>query len=323
MNLLICYTPLQILIATKLIESSKIKGVNTFFIYYNYNKTVKTDFYCAKLREMCRDGIEINKRFSFGLLMKLRFLLRNKIFDEVYLASVNDRIAHYILSFITFDKLYTYDDGTANIFKNSFFYENDKSQSSLKSLGHYILGRKFYLQDIISKSYKHYTIYNNKKNIIDNIEYIDILSTIASTTLDNNIEKECNVVIGSVLPEILVPNAPLSVVSRKIKVFVRSLENVTYICHPRDKSTEFDDYTLNKHLIFEDIISQLLMEYQKINLYGFVSSAHFNILNINTDRVNCFVFVSGLLKEKYAGLTNVAISEGSKTFDFDKVDVNG
>ena len=175
MNLIICYTPLQVLIAERIIDlypNEKFYGVMLCSA-----KNAKFDYYGQRLAQKCDRFFKMDQHIDrFNLLkeiISLRVKFAFKKFDKVFVASINDIQIQFILSSIRFNAFYTFDDGTANIIKNSLYYINEKIPSWKKMIWNFI-GIDSYMEDIKKSSKKHYTLYENVSNIIENTEYLKL-----------------------------------------------------------------------------------------------------------------------------------------------------
>lgn len=50
----------------------------------------------------------------------------SKTYSEVYLSSIDNKYVQLIVSKLNYARLYTFDDGTANIIKSSAYYQEEK-----------------------------------------------------------------------------------------------------------------------------------------------------------------------------------------------------
>ncbi|HCQ9872952.1 TPA: hypothetical protein OMQ57_003745, partial [Acinetobacter baumannii] len=79
-----------------------------------------------------------------------------------------------LFSVLKYEKLYTFDDGLANLNYDGSYYRNEELSFTRRMLWH-LVGVKTLVQNIRDKVKMHYTIYNDKKNIVSNTEYISLL----------------------------------------------------------------------------------------------------------------------------------------------------
>ncbi|MFQ9134180.1 MAG: glycosyltransferase family 52 [Haemophilus parainfluenzae] len=59
--------------------------------------------------------------------MYYKIKLFNKKFDKIFVANIENILIQSIISSLKFNELITFDDGTANILKNSMLYQNNES----------------------------------------------------------------------------------------------------------------------------------------------------------------------------------------------------
>ncbi|WP_447722394.1 glycosyltransferase family 52 [Edwardsiella tarda] len=82
---------------------------------------------------------------------------------------------HYVLLYVSFENVKTFDDGTLNISYDGHYYnERLKNNRLLNRVAHKVLHRRYDMERIKSQAIKHYTIYQNMDNIIKNIEFIEV-----------------------------------------------------------------------------------------------------------------------------------------------------
>ncbi|QGU42289.1 glycosyltransferase family 52 [Escherichia coli] len=286
MDLVICNTPLQVLQIENLLKLGILKKNNFELIFFVYNETEKLTYYYNRLKKMSSNSIYYKyKKFPF-YVYDLKKIFKGKIYNSIYTASIDNKLNHYILSFSIFKGLYTIDDGTANIWRNSSYYVENKNM--IKSLLHYSLGCKFDLVKTKEKIKKHYTIYKDQPNIIENTIYNEMFT---STKKSNFTSKSINIFLGTVYEEVTLKKEDLI---HTLDSFL-SQRNFYYIPHPRDNEHYFKNVLyIESEKISEEIISNMLDEYCNINLYGFGSSVQFNLLHI--DGINNFQLVSSHLK---------------------------
>ena len=190
-NIIICCTPLQIIIAEHIINLRKNEKFLVFIIAPE--KNTKYFFYYKKLHtKNIEDVIYFEKRKKYyctkliniiinTIRLILTYLKNNKnrgIIRDVYIASINSLDIKILLKYIKFKNIKTFDDGFANLYPySSFYYEAIYKTYLLNLCGFFSLDKIKFLSKV------HYTIYENQSNIIDNTQYIDII-------INNNYKKE-------------------------------------------------------------------------------------------------------------------------------------
>ncbi|EII6282559.1 hypothetical protein LHQ35_005347, partial [Escherichia coli] len=174
-SLFICVTPLQMLIAEKIID--KTRPVNIEIIVLAYQKNDKYMHYIKRLEKKCTNFTVLavtpkNKLVTVIAFAKLHTILNknmSKTYSEVYLSSIDNKYVQLIVSKLNYARLYTFDDGTANIIKSSAYYQEEKKTLKTNIL-RWIFGINKGLQEIKSEICKHYTIYPSVSNIVSNTE---------------------------------------------------------------------------------------------------------------------------------------------------------
>ncbi|HIF9439594.1 TPA: glycosyltransferase family 52 [Photobacterium damselae] len=287
MDLVICSTPLQILQIKKLIDKEIINKFE-FFCFSEPSEQIKYYFEMLKVTS-CKNAIfyEPKKRFPFYVYY-LKKIFKGKKYGNVYFANIDNIYCQYILSFVSFDKIITIDDGTLNLYYDGSFYKEKRSNTN--KLIYNIFGCKYNLRDVKKNIYKHYSIFKNKQNIAKNIDNIDLFN--ATEKIKN--KKEINVLLGTVYSHISDNSIELL---NKLECFFKCVDFI-YIPHPRDSMFKFDNAkNIDGLNIAEDKIIKLLKEYETINLYGFNSSAQINLSGVSG--IRNYVFKSKLINFNY------------------------
>lgn len=290
MNLVVCFTPLQVLIAIQVIESENIDYNNVHFVYFSPIMDLKHQKYYFKIASRAKKSTYIGDVYSFRLLRNIKKLFGSSRFDNVLLASIDDSITHYLLSYTNFNNLITFDDGLGNILKTgSYFVKHHRNTFKKRffSIIHLILGRKYYLDDVKHRVDRHYTIYKHFENCIQNPIPISLFN-FESLTL--NPRKSIDVFLGTIYKEI-VTHGNEKLLKDEVINFIESFSSKpVYIPHPRALDEEFKKYELESEYIAENIVLDYLNDGFVVNLYGFASSCQFNLSDVKN--VNIFVLDS-------------------------------
>lgn len=270
MNLIICCTPLQVLIAEKIIDMNPEKqffGVmlhtveNKKFDYYKQRLQAKTDGFFSMVQHndrwnLLKEIVQLKARFS------------GKQFDTVYFANFPELHIQFLLSAIEFKQLNTFDDGTVNIVKHSHFL-NDDPDTLVRKFINKVLGNKYSTATLRSLSTQHYTIYPDFPNIMPN--------TVAVNLMDNSIavsesSESVNILLGQ--PVYNDNSQDIELAQKAIKQF-----NIHYyLPHPREKYQVEQVKYIDTPLILEDYIAQEFSD-RKCCVYTYCSSAILNIMN--------------------------------------------
>lgn len=302
-SLIMCVTPLQMLIAEKIIHKFKDQKFDVIVVALADNE--KYRYYYKKLEKIsCNSFYYVPKDGFLGFLEYINVLKKNGFagkYTNCFLASIDSRHFQYIISKNKNTNLYTFDDGTANIIKNSVYYINEKIPSWKKMIWNFI-GIDSYMEDIIKSSKKHYSLYENVSNIVENTEYLKLFESSKSKSEST---KKINIYLGQ----------PLIEISDKFteQYILKTLDNLQidyYFPHPREKVIPKGKFEIIlTPLIFEDYLIEYLAENKtvEINLYSYISSAVLNVKGL--DRVNVKYIYDNYLIEKYKDFYGFVESE--------------
>lgn len=286
-NLIICTTPLQMMIADKIIELKPDESFDLLVIAQQDNE--KYEYYFNQIKKNCinsmyyplRQGIRGFSEFLLRIYLKKL----NKNYDSVYLSSIDSSYCKFILSRNKSSKVFTFDDGTANISESSTYY-TEKSTRLAKRLAYSIFNINESMGSIKDRSLLHYTIYKNIPNIIEDTYYINLFESQKnnSTNSTKNL-KEVNIFLGQPYGEVPSSYSEESLV----KLLEEKLYINLYFPHPRETSPPTGKYKLVRtNLIFEDYIRSYLKDHEnvQINVFTFISSAILNLEGYNRVETN-------------------------------------
>lgn len=270
MNLIICCTPLQVLIAEKIIDMNPEKQFFGVMLHTVENK--KFDYYKQRLQAKTNgffSMVQHNDRWNLlKEIVQLKARFSGKQFDTVYFANFPELHIQFLLSAIEFKQLNTFDDGTVNIVKHSHFL-NDDPDTLVRKFINKVLGNKYSTATLRSLSTQHYTIYPDFPNIMPN--------TVAVNLMDNSIavsesSESVNILLGQPVYNDNSQNIELA--QKAIKQF-----NIHYyLPHPREKYQVEQVKYIDTPLILEDYIAQEFSD-RKCCVYTYCSSAILNIMN--------------------------------------------
>ncbi|MFW1923300.1 glycosyltransferase family 52 [Acinetobacter geminorum] len=316
-SLFICMTPLQILIARSIIISNKIMNYSFLIFYYNDNNKYK--YYIDLLK---REGVEvsiykIDSKTKIERLFEIwkvkKFIKQNKLvnFYNIYVSSVDNTLIHAALQKLRFINLYTYDDGLANLYSNSSYYLD--KESKIQKIIKIFLGIRWSLGLIKDKSLKHYSIYKNRKNIIEKLAYIDLIPSSGILKIQTKERKELKLYIGQPLYEID------SCFTRDfLKNALQKCGVEYYFPHPRE-SIQYEDFKyIESNLILEDFYAELSERYN-VQLYTFFSTAVLNIKMIDPKQ-NSFILYNDKLRRDFKNLYKVFDGEVKSFVDIGEID---
>lgn len=228
-SLFLCVTPLQARICLKIIELEKVKNFD--IIYYATQISETAEAYYRKLKEIAVNAIIIEIKNAKDLLKSNFFLphpfLNKNNYNRIYLASIDNILFKNIIKKNKKSKIYTFDDGTANIFKESNYFNSEyigKSKKQIIFLKIFNLPTK---SEIFEKSLQHYTIFNN----FENKAIKQKTKTISIFDKEKNEESTKNIsfFIGQPFYEYLSEAQIL-----KLKNYLNNKKIDYYVMHPRE-----------------------------------------------------------------------------------------
>lgn len=227
-SLFLCTTPLQARICLEIIAITEINNFD--FIYFTRHQTDTDIAYFKKIKSIANNSIILYIKNNKNLISKIFSLQRpfnNKDnYNNIYLASIDNLLFRNILKKNNNSNIYTFDDGTANIFNNSSYFSNKDSKKSA------IFSKIFNLpskSDILKKSKKHYTIFRNFDNILPQkkLEFITIFDKNENSKTEN--EKKI-FFIGQPFEEYLNNQKII-----QLKKYLEKINIDYYVKHPREK----------------------------------------------------------------------------------------
>ncbi|MBE2166026.1 hypothetical protein IIQ43_16015 [Acinetobacter oleivorans] len=314
-SLIMCVTPLQILIAEKIIQSRPTEDFDVIIFALENNQ--KFNYYAEKLKKYAKAywySYVVYKSSVYNLINFLKFIFQfnfnsfNKKYDNYYLSSIDSRYFQYILSKKTSSSsVFTFDDGTANIVKTSIYYlrnlNDEKKNKIFKSLG-----IKYFQDDIKNMSKLHYTIYPQFENIVENTKEIKLFNS----NVGNKIrDKSLNIFLGQPYEEF---DSDLS--TDKIEKLMDQLNINLYFPHPREKNNIKNVEIVNTKKIFEDYIVDFLNRNEDcyLNIYTFMSSAALNVKSF--EGINIYFIQSNALVSKYPDFFNMLKNHNFTILEF-------
>lgn len=271
-NLIICWTPLQMVIAEKIIDQNP--NEKFYVIQMSYTQNERFGYYFNRLKNKSEKAFSFyfppfweNDMFIYTTLVELK--LKNILFPEVktiFLANVDKPEIHTIVSTHPNAQIKTFDDGTANLVKDSYLLSNN---------GH--IRKRFYKtfinpthtpKEIRKSSKEHFTIFEGLPNIMEKegtkITYLPLFD---HQKLNRNqpIKDTVKILLGTA-------EENLKETSEK------ALENfnIKYTTlHPRQNYKLDNAITLESNLIIEDYLLQEIEKnpHTQYEVYTFFSGA--------------------------------------------------
>lgn len=319
MNLFICVTTLQCFIAENIIRNYKLDKSQCELLMLAPVKNSLYEKYFQRLAAGMQKSeyllVDRDKKISFVKeIFRIKKKYKNRCYNTVFLSSIEQAFIQIILSQIEFDHLITFDDGTANLNKNGVFYKNNRSTKGKIILS--LFGNRFDLNKLKQRIDKHITIYKTNNNIVSNLEFLDLgfLSKFNNKNTDRESVKK--IVIGTVYDEMVAKKEDKIHLIKLLENFFSKSNDVLYFPHPRDKTHYFKSIKyVEKDLLVEEALMDLSQNYSKIEIFGFLSSAQFNLEAQN--KFQQYYFVSSLLRKDLKDLMKLAESLSFKAYDLD------
>lgn len=277
MNLIICNTPLQVLIAERIVALHPHQDFFGLMIAPIYNE--KYRYYFERLSKFCKKKyLIINNNYSkvsiYYQIIRLKFLFKKESFNNIFFANINDSIIQSIASRFYWANIYTFDDGTINIFGNKF--GTSKNESSLKKMIRIIFGIVEDIDSLKVRSSQHYTIYPEFDNIIKNTVPI----TLFEKKIDKPISKKNTIKIMLGQP-IFLDNIDNQEITQKI---IDEYKIDFYFPHPRESYQVERVKYVHTPMIFEDYFLNGLSD--DCIIYTYASTVVFNILGCDAQIVS-------------------------------------
>lgn len=280
MNLFFCSTPLQLKIASRIIEVEGLSSIKILFTGIMPNK--RNEYYIRQIEALVDEVIYFDKN---RLLKKAGSAYLNKmalkLVDElqlqdaasIYIANLNDRFYHHLLSVLPDIELYTFDDGTENVNQYSKFFRN-KQYSAIRKAYQRLQGRKYWLEEVLSKTKCHYTIYSHLKNVVSNTQFIPLYHE----EIHNQPSQNIKILLGTVYRDVVSEQYKLDSLIASLDSFVQSEGIDLYIPHPREETLYFKGCeSLIPEQMSEEVIIDYLDRGYAIDLYGFGGSTQLNL----------------------------------------------
>lgn len=284
-NLVVCITPLQILIARKLTKIFPDQIFYSLCIYYDDNKKYKyyIDLIKGDVSHASSYYAKSNNKIMrfFDLLAFSQFLNKNKFpdFSNVYIASVDNPFVQLLISSIIFKNIYTFDDGTANLWKNSI-YNVPLDKGFVQKILLKLLGVKYDIHALKEISKAHYTLFEDTIFLRDKNVKIDLYDFKDDKYVVDE-SKNIKIFLGQPFNDL-----KYDVFNEgDIKKVLNTLNVKNYFPHPRERVVyNFIDY-IDSSKIFEDYIFDLLAAHYSIEVYTFLSTAALTVANIEKLKV--------------------------------------
>lgn len=274
-NLIICWTPLQMVIAEKIIDQNPNEKFHTMVM--SYVKNEKFEHYFNRLKNKSEraysfymESPEENKNYVYTSLLevKLKSLLLPEV-KTIYLSNMDKPEIHTVISSHPKAEIKTFDDGTANLIESSFLFFEEE-----------VINDKFYKsfinpnqtpKKIKNSSAEHFTIFKDLPNIMG--KYSKKLTYLPLFEYENEqnqpVKETVRILLGTVEKDL--KNTSELAIKRY---------NIDYATlHPRQEYKLDNVRTIETELIIEDYLLQELNKKPETQyeIYTFFSGAALTI----------------------------------------------
>lgn len=331
-HVFICITPLQVLIAQRIIADLIAQPAQIIGLYLPYADTAKHRHYFAKLQAVCDQAAFVvlkNQTWQqrFVTLHQLKHTLKRlnlwqQPVERVYLASVDVLFLQYVIAKINFHQLYTFDDGTANIFPNSSYHQPLPKSRAMQAFKKLLGVRYADVGAVLAASQAHYTIFPHEKNVIANTIPIALYKDLPSPLVHNQpidkTDKADQTVKRLLLGQGLDAFIGAAAYRELVQTMVTRFAIDAFVPHPRER-LDFGALlpVLATDNIIEDYVMAELHQYpnQVIEIYTFMSTAVFTLKDLPRTRIT--LVYNRALWQQFVEAYQFLVSRGFRLVDID------
>lgn len=281
MNLIICLSPLQVLIAERI--AKLYPGEQFYGVMYSYSTSEKSSYYYKRMQAFCSNTyffLDLEGKSRCDIYRETLCLLKRGYrlprAKRLFIASLDLLPTHLLLWAQGKAEVVTYDDGTINLNTKAFNQIMYKESGMLQKLLHRWMGVPT-VRSLLGRQSLHYTIYPYH-NVLPNAKRIELFPT--REDLGKETTETVHIFLGQPIYEYLGGEDGLSAeVSARV---VREYGITHYYPHPREQyEVEGVEY-VHSPLIFEDYILRELDKHPErcYRIYGFCSSVFLNLQDI-------------------------------------------
>lgn len=280
MNLLVCYTPLHVLIAERLLKLGKLE--NFYLLYICFNESEQHRFYYKRLAEIAPFGADflVLPHDWRDPLRLIRWRQKNKELAPNFLISGNVKHMHsrLLAFFLGIKKFKTFDDGSGNIAINGYF--SDLRENKISKILFSLISPSYLYVNIIKKIDRHFSIYPDE-NVYSRfgvlVEKIELFEKIKNVTEQN--QGAVTIYIGHAFVETgLIAGEDAE---RLDRILFEKFSINYFLPHPRSRNLSFfppmRKYASKSPLIAEEFVLSLLNYGKFVRIIGVNSSALLNL----------------------------------------------
>lgn len=304
-KLFLCNTPLQLLIASRIIATESIQLHDCAVLYVCDRFNAKANSALVKVSSLVKYATLIEKARSISGVRDMRkFISMIGPVDEIFVACIDDSLAHYAISFTNGATLKTFDDGTANILPGSSYF-NDKKKGSVRALAlsmfHRLNGNRYDMQKVKNESQVHYSIYTKYENAMSNVAHIEIFNE------EQKKKDECHLFNGVNYVDYCKNKNDANSLKMRVLNFLKSTSGDTIYISPGDKDNRlFNEFIVKNDLIDIEYLESLRGRYSVVNIYGFAD--YLQNISIDIEGVVVRPIISSLLLDEVNTCSDVLSS---------------
>lgn len=308
--LIICCTPLQVLVAEAMLEAEDVRRFK--LIYYTWIDNAKHRKYYERLaaRADASEYIHLNSRFPVHFFYFLRAFRRlsAKDISEIAFAAIDNFYIQYAIKRYQYQEIITFDDGVANVVKSSAYFNLIKRSNFHSIFGKVVRG-DVNESWIRRKARRHYTIYPGIENIVERsrLHSVTINGFKKNSGENPSTQSSLRVFLGQ--PVVDIRDDELK---RNYIEMVRSFDIDEYIPHPREFDLDGLPKITESNLIAEEYILDRMSEYGEVTIYSLFSTV---LLNIDHQRLRKIVVVYPSVAERIKEIYPLFRERGCEFFE--------
>lgn len=282
MNVIVCATPFQVLMAEKVIE--QFPDERFFGVMLAPVANEKYAFYGRRLVDKCagRGWVYVQKKrlAKVGVLWDLLALkmrgVRMGQCRKLYVASVDSIMVQTFISGFDFDALYTFDDGTANVVAYSYYYQHDRHQGALHRTLKTLLRNPYDLQKLKSRAQGHFTAFN-LPNVLGAAQYLPLYDVAhQGHSVELETAQTVRILLGQPIYELVRGLSSAEIRQKNIALAQKIIRDYSvdyYFPHPRENYRMDAVAYLDTPLVAEDFFVQYFRADTRYVLYTLCSGA--------------------------------------------------
>lgn len=284
MRIFLCYTPLHVLIASRIIEKE-----GTFLdkaVYICFNDNSKNQYYFQKLKKLVEtEYLPLAHRHisDFRDLVRLAKRIKSNWGQVKTIITGNLKHSHTraLALLLNINRFMSFDDGSGNISGAGYLYEESESSIAGRVIG--TLSSRLKYSQVIRSIEHHYTIYPYE-NLVDKYAIPKtLISLIEQTSELYNSKQYINLYLSNAFSV-----DGLMTKERELlldKAIVEKFRIDKVVPHPRRPDVQLSRLLDESCQIAEELVMELLLSGYSVNVYGVYSTSLINLSNL--PRVMC------------------------------------